>query len=70
MFVAGITAVAAFLVFTVYRGFLPSGDMDPSIIAPGAYAFAASLAVLTVVAVIAFVVLLVVWLVMRSRLRS
>ena len=67
LWVTGITAVAAFVIFTVYRGFLPSGDITSSSVAPGAYAFAGFWAVLTVAAAVAWVALGIAWLLRRSR---
>jgi hypothetical protein len=65
MLVTGFGALVAFALFSIYRGFLPGGDMGTFYVAPGAYALLVVLALATVGLAIAWVVLLVVWLVRR-----
>lgn len=69
LLVTGLGALVAFVLFSIYRGFLPGGDFGTFYVAPAAYALLVSLALLTVVLVTAWLVLIIVSLARRRASR-
>ena len=70
MLITGIGALIAFVLFSLMRSFMPSGDFGTFYIAPAPYSGLVTLALLTVGLGIAWIVLMVVWLVKRGTTKS